>query len=580
MSGRSRRRPRRAAPAPGPGQVSAARSARSSGDGASGPEEDGSLLPGPVLWPAAEWIVAAVGIVIAVVVWAVAPTAGNYDSVLDLVWARELLAGHAPGFEAYAASTPHPAWLALGVPVVAIFGDGGDRVLVLVSALSLAFLAAATVRIGRVLGEAIAGADDDRRARTGLATGLVAGALTLSSFAFLLLAARGYLDVPFLALVAWAGALILADARQRPQQPTFDVGRRTAADGDVGRVAPPTWRRPAVLLALAGLLRPEAWVLAGLYWLWCTARGRWAAADDPLDGRAAHLVLVLAAPLLWAAMDLAVTGNPLHSLTATSQLAEDLGRDRGILRAPRVLVSALGGQARPPVAAAGLVGLAIVLLGSRIGLARVGRRVTVVVLALLGGGVATFLAAGVGGLSLLPRYLTVPVVGITVLAALAATGWMALPVEHRWRRPWALLVVVGVVLGVGGYVALKRDAISRLGSELRFLADTRRDVRALIDDPRVEAGRRCGPISLPTYRLVPEIRLQLDVDGTRVLARSDPRAERLGVTRGGVAITVAEGKAAQRYGRADGVPRSTQPAPPGFRAVARRGAFTAWVRCG
>uniref|UniRef100_UPI002A7573E3 hypothetical protein n=1 Tax=Patulibacter defluvii TaxID=3095358 RepID=UPI002A7573E3 len=569
---RARRPPWRAASAPGPGQVTAARSAAAAE----------GRLPTPPLWPAAEWVVAAVGVAIAIVVWAVAPTAGNYDSVLNLVWARELLDGHAPGFEAYAASTPHPAWLALGVPVVAIFGDAGDRVLVLVSALSLPLLAAATVRIGRLLGEALVAGDGDgdRRVRTGLATGLVAGLLTLSSFAFLLLAARGYLDVPFLALVAWAAALILADARQPALRPTFDVGRRTAADGDVGRTPPAAWRRPALLLALAGLLRPEAWVLAGLYWLWCSARGRWAAADDPLPGRLAHLALVVGPPLLWAAIDLAVTGNPLHSLTATSQLAEDLGRQRGLLRAPRVLVSALGGQARPPVAAAGLVGLAVVLFGARIGLARVPRRPLLVVLALLGGGVATFLAAGVGGLSLLPRYLTVPVVAITVLAAVAVSGWMALPPEHRWRRPWALLVVAGIVLGVGGYVALKRDALSRLGNELRFLADTRRDVRQLVDDPRLQAGRRCGPISLPTYRLVPEIRLQLDVDGTRVLARSDPRAERLGVTRGGVAITVAEGKAAQRYGRADGVPRSTQPAPPGFRPVARRGPFVAWVRCG
>ena len=95
---------------------------------------------------------------------------------------------------------------------------------------------------------------------------------------------------------------------------------------------------------------------------------------------------------------------------------------------------------------------------------------------------------------------------------------------------------------------------------------------------------RCGPVSLPTYRLVPEIRLRLDADGRRVLARSDPRARRLGAFSRGVAITVdedaADGKWRQRYGQADGVPRSTKPAPPGFRRIARAGAFTAWARCG
>ena len=48
-------------------------------------------------------------------------------------------------------------------------------------------------------------------------------------------------------------------------------------------------------------------------------------------------------------------------------------------------------------------------------------------------------------------------------------------------------------------------------------------------------------MSLPTYRLVPEIRLQLDADGSRVLARSDPRAGALGAGRRGVAVTVDDG---------------------------------------
>ena len=74
-------------------------------------------------------------------------------------------------------------------------------------------------------------------------------------------------------------------------------------------------------------------------------------------------------------------------------------------------------------------------------------------------------------------------------------------------------------------------------------------------------------------------RLQLDADGDRVVARSDPRAGRLGAFDRGVAISVVEGKFARRYGRADGVPRSTQAVPPGFVEVARRGAFVASVRC-
>ncbi|MGX6450209.1 hypothetical protein ACVU7I_19385, partial [Patulibacter sp. S7RM1-6] len=175
---------------------------------------------------AAERVVLLVGVVGALVVWAAYPSAGNYDTVLDLVWAREILDGHRPGFEAYAASTPHPAWVVLGVPVALLFGDGGDRVMVLISALAFAVLAAGTVRLGRLVGTAVAPAG--RAALVGRWTGIVAGALTLTSFAFGLLAAKGYLDVPFLALVAWAGAWAAA----RPER----------------------WRGPAALLALAGLL--------------------------------------------------------------------------------------------------------------------------------------------------------------------------------------------------------------------------------------------------------------------------------------------------------------------------------------
>ncbi|MCK9248519.1 MAG: hypothetical protein M0P31_06020 [Solirubrobacteraceae bacterium] len=525
-----------------------------------------------------EWAVLALGLALAVAAWAAWPGAGNYDSVLNLVWAREVLDGGAPGFEAYAASTPHPLWLAIGLPTVALFGDDGDRVLVLLSALALPVLAAAAVRLGRLAGEAVA--TPDRAARTGAAVGLLAGLLVLSSVALLLLAARGYLDVPFLALVAWAAVWIA-------RGPSSATARWGAAG----------------LLLLAGLLRPEAWLLAGLHWLWCCRSDASSPTHDgaeraPGRGRGAvarttagvlrgartragllHLGIVAAAPGLWMLVDLVVTGDPLHSLTATSALADALGRERGIVAAPRLLVTQTVDQARAPIVPAGVAGLAVLLLGHRIGLRRPPGRVAAVLAALTVAGGATFLAAGVAGLSLIPRYLTVPVVALTILAALAAGGWIGLPDGHRWRRPWAIVVLLGAVVGVGGYVALKGDTFSRVRTELRFLADARTDVRDLVDDPAVRRAARCGPVSLPTYRLVPEIRLRLDVDGDRVLARSDPRAARLGVTRSGVAIVVDEGKPARRYGRADGVPRSTQPAPAGFRPIARRGPFVAWARC-
>ena len=159
------------------------------------------------------------------------PTYPNYDAYYHLVWGRELLDGVRPSFEAYQAPTQHPLYLALCAALTPI-GQDADRALVLLCVLSLVALAWAVFRVGDAV--------------FGLWPGLAAAAFTASSFAFLLYAARAYVDVPFLALVLWAAAL---EAR-RPRR-----GRSVMA-----------------LLAVAGLLRPEAWVLAGAYWLWCGPR--------------------------------------------------------------------------------------------------------------------------------------------------------------------------------------------------------------------------------------------------------------------------------------------------------------------
>ena len=75
-----------------------------------------------------------------------------------------------------------------------------------------------------------------------------------------------------------------------------------------------------LLLAAAGMLRPEAWVLAGLTGCgWCRAH---LAAASELRGAAAL------GPLVWTVTDFVVTGDPLFSLLYTSGSAEDLGRQR------------------------------------------------------------------------------------------------------------------------------------------------------------------------------------------------------------------------------------------------------------
>ena len=253
----------------------------------------------------AERVVGAGLLAAAVLWWLLVPSYPNYDAYYHLVWGREILDGLKPSFEAYAAPTQHPLYVAYAA-LVGLAGEDADRLLVLTTLLCLVALVWGTWRLGLAL--------------FGVWPALLATVFVGSSFAFLLYAVRAYVDVPFLALVVWAA---VREAE----------GRRGAAG----------------LLVFAGLLRPEGWILAGLLWLW-----RWPAADTGRRVRGALLVLV--APVVWCLVDLVVTGNPLHSVTATSSLAEDLGRERGIAKVPRLFVTQLADVARPPVALAGVIG--------------------------------------------------------------------------------------------------------------------------------------------------------------------------------------------------------------------------------
>ena len=79
----------------------------------------------------------------------------------------------------------------------------------------------------------------------------------------------------------------------------------------------------------------------------------------------------------------------------------------------------LADVARPPVAAAGVIGL--VLAVRRFGWARMA-----VPLALVGAGALTFVGTGIAGLSIIQRYLTVPAVALCVLAGYALLGFTTL----------------------------------------------------------------------------------------------------------------------------------------------------------
>jgi hypothetical protein len=470
-------------------------------------------------WPLLALVALCLGTLVATLVY---PTYSNYDSMYSLVWGRELLDGQLPSFEAYRAPTQHPLAVLFGA-LLALLGYGGDRLLVLATLASFVVLAVVLYQLGRTAFTAL--------------VGLIAAVILCTRFDFPFLAARGYLDIPYLALVLWAA--LLEARRSRRGRPVL------------------------VLLLLAGLLRPEAWLLSGLYWLWLFPKATW-------RERAVDALLVGAAPLIWVATDFVVTGDPLYSHTHTSGLAEELGRQKGLAEVPGAMMSFLKSLVKFPVAVAGAIGLALAvwLVPAR----------TRVPLALLVAGLGTFLLVGAAGLSVINRYLLVPSLMVMLFAAFAVGGFTVLE-DGRLRRAWTWLAIAAVAFA--GVWTLLRVDLNRLSGELTFRGDSRAALKSLLEDPNVRAAAACGPITTPNHKLVPDVRWILDLPEERVIARSD-RASAAGVDTG-VALHAARRSVLLRQGfnPDDDSAQDTllNVPPPGFTRIAGNAFYAAYARC-
>lgn len=471
----------------------------------------------------AKWLPAAclaLVIVGGVAVFVAFPTYPAYDSLYALLWANEIWGGQLPGFDDYRAPTQHPLLLPVGL-VLAPLGDAGARAFV---ALCLAGMVALTMAVYR-LGKLVAGVPG----------GLIAGGLLLTRFNFGLLASKGYLDIPYCALVAWAMAL----EAERP--------RRGGA----------VWW----LLGLAGLLRPEAWLLAGVYGLWL-GHGR------TLAGRARALVPAAAAPALWAATDFVVTGDPLFSIHHTDALAAELQREIAYSRIPGMTVSLLAEILKPPLLLLAAAGIALAIRDRRRALA-VPAVVAVVTC-------ATYLVIATGGLATVYRYLLLSGLGLLLFAAYALSGWARLPRGSAWRTRWIAAVLVAGMAGAG-YTAARLSP-SGMVDQLRERTQIRTELAVLLHDPAVRTAAACGPVTVPNHKLLPEVRWALDLPVSGVRARSD-RTLRPGA---GVAITVAALYAERPALNVYEVPADGQRlnvAPAGHVKLAQTRHFAAWGRC-
>jgi hypothetical protein len=405
----------------------------------------------------------------ALIGFVVYPTYPNYDSYYSLLWGRELVGLHALSFQAYRAPTEHPLAIAFGALLTPL-GDGADRVMVACAVLSFLALVAAVYALGKTAFTPLVGA--------------VAAALLVTRFDFPFLAARGYIDIPYLAVVLWAAVIELRAPR----------------------------RRPVVVLALlaaAGLMRPEAWLLAGVYWLWLVPRASW-------RQRAQYAALAAIAPLVWCGVDLAVTGNPLFSLTGTRDLAEELGRNKSGAAVPAALYAFLVKLTKFPVMIAGMAGvlLAVVLTPRR----------ALMPLVLLALGAGTFGLVGLAGLSVIDRYLLVPSLMIMIFAAVFIAGWTMLQAGTVWRRTWATGAAAVVIFGI--VFTATRVNLEQLRNELAFRGDSHVALERVLRHPEVVRALRCGPVHVPNHKLIPDVRWILNRSKGGVLARSNVRSPR------------------------------------------------------
>src|SRR3954469_1051268 len=474
--------------------------------------------------PATGWAAAGLAAlaVAALVGYLVYPTFPNYDSYYSLLWAREALHLEPLSFDGYRTPTEHPLGILFGIPLV-LLGDGGDRVLVFFTVASFVALVAGMYRLGRL--------------SFGPLVGAVGAPLLCTRFAFPSLAVRGYIDIPYLALIVWAGALEVA--RPRRGLPVF------------------------LLLTAAALLRPEAWLLIGLYWLWFAWKATW-------RQRVGYAALAAVGPVAWAFLDWRVTGDPLFSLHHTGDTAEELGRASGPAAGAPSTQQVLVPPHKLPGVLGGIVGGALALWFAP-------RRAAMPAVLFLSG-VGTFVLVALAGLSVIERYLLVPSLMVMVFSGVAVGGWTMLRKGTWTRRVWALGAAALVAFGV--IFTVLRVNLASIDSELRFRGDAHTALRHLLSRPAVRAGLRCGAVSTPTHKLIPDVRWVADLGAGRVVARSDGSRGARRAAQRGVAIVVTGRGALTRQVFVDstGAPRDTLP-PAGFRRVATSSYYAAYVRC-
>jgi hypothetical protein len=397
----------------------------------------------------------------AVVLWLISGVGfANYDTLYALAWGGQLARGETPQYGIPIAPTPHPLVEALGVVLSPLSPSAVEGVTVALGFLALSACGWVVYRLGS--------------AWFGRAAGALAALILLTRVPVISYGVRAYVDVPYLLLVLCA---VLVESRRR-------------------RAGAPV----LVLLALAGLLRPEAWVFSGIYWLYLLpARGRL-----PIMRLA---LLAAAAPLVWIASDWLVTGHPFWSLTNTRHTATTLDRVTGIGNVPEYIPRRIGEILGPAV----LLGAA---LGGVLSLWLLRRR------ALLGaivgvGAVVVFAAFATAGLPINTRYAFLAAAVLCVFCGAGAFGWTRLPREDPRRRWWmggGALVLLALLVSVPSqYHTLHREL-----NKLARAESIQNNLLALVENGAIT--RRCEPVGVPNHAPIPLLALYLETSPREIVS--------------------------------------------------------------
>jgi hypothetical protein len=423
----------------------------------------------------------------------------NYDTIYALVWGRELAHGVSPDYGAALPPTPHPLADLLGL-VTTPLGDGAITVTMIVAYASLGLIGYLVYRLGSLWFDRWIGA--------------VAAAIVLTRAPFLSNGLRAYIDLPFIALCL--GALTLETRKPRAGWPVL------------------------ALLVPAGLLRPEAWLFAAVYWLYLALDLRPMGRNvnpgstfRPIGGlfgwelgwrgeRGVRELVGLAAlaaagPVLWVLFDAITTGNALYSLTGTQETVETLKRQTGpvdlVLYGPRRLGEILQWPGMVGALAGVVLGFAFLRRRSALGIAA----------AALALGAFALLACA--GLAIIARYTMLAGAILAIFVALALLGWRLLEPAHPWRRRWQIVAGVVALMFVA-WLPNQWDLDSTVHSDLSNQGTIERDLTDLVDAGAFEP--LCGPIAVPNHRAVPRLAFGLEIKPTAIVSASEERIPRHG----------------------------------------------------